>query len=181
MASASDGWKATLQPPADIVGFGSQITEEEAAAFRRDGYLIKHDFFAPAEVEAMQAHIAQIDSSFLTNNSGTDRGDHLYCGEITSVSSLFRSLPYRPEVKAAISSLLGGPAAVNSSQYFMKPARTGLGTNWHQVRTLSSLLWSMLLLMRLAACARKQGQPLLPSRGQHGRRGDVDRNESLRC
>jgi len=47
-------------------------------------------------------------------------------------SELFRALPFAPKVQAAIAQLIGDPVVLHLDQVFLKPARHGAGTNWHQ-------------------------------------------------
>ena len=78
---------------------------------------------------------------------------------IAVISRLFRSLLFKPEVKAALSELLGGPAGCSNGQFFTKPARTGLGTMWHQDNAYFHLpdpvdgiaMW----IVRLICCPRR--------------------------
>jgi len=47
-------------------------------------------------------------------------------------SELFRALPFAPKVQAAIAQLIGDPVVLHLDQVFLKPAKRGAGTNWHQ-------------------------------------------------
>jgi phytanoyl-CoA hydroxylase len=47
-------------------------------------------------------------------------------------SALFRALPFAPKVIAAVRQLIGDPVVLHLDQVFLKPARHGAGTNWHQ-------------------------------------------------
>ena len=67
-----------------------------------------------------------------TGAGGEGKGEMMYMATPAVISRLFRSLLFKPEVKAALSALLGGPVGSSYGQFFTKPARTGLGTMWHQ-------------------------------------------------
>eukprot|EP01047_Picozoa_sp_COSAG01_P074870 COSAG01_NODE_12649_length_1704_cov_1.520249_4_plen_172_part_00 len=55
--------------------------------------------------------------------------------KISECSLLCRALPWKDEVKACLTTLLGGdedPLEIMGDQMFLKPARTGQGTCYHQ-------------------------------------------------
>jgi len=47
-------------------------------------------------------------------------------------SDLFKALPFDERVVSAITALIGEPARLHLDQVFLKPAKDGAGTNWHQ-------------------------------------------------
>ena len=47
-------------------------------------------------------------------------------------SPLLRALPFTPKVADAVSRLIGDPYLLHLDQMFLKPARVGTGTSWHQ-------------------------------------------------
>jgi ectoine hydroxylase-related dioxygenase (phytanoyl-CoA dioxygenase family) len=47
-------------------------------------------------------------------------------------SDLFRALPFAPKVVEAVRELIGDPVVLHLDQVFLKPAKHGAGTNWHQ-------------------------------------------------
>lgn len=47
-------------------------------------------------------------------------------------SPLLRALPFADHVANAVSQLIGDPYLLHLDQLFLKPARIGTGTNWHQ-------------------------------------------------
>jgi phytanoyl-CoA hydroxylase len=47
-------------------------------------------------------------------------------------SDLFRALPFAPKVIEALRQLIGDPVVLHLDQVFLKPAKHGIGTNWHQ-------------------------------------------------
>ena len=117
-----------------------QLTPEQIAAFKTHGYVAVETFFNAEEVESMQAEVARLQRDGLLNNVATD-GDsktisqskrNLQLCPMYKHSTLFRALPFAPKVTEAISQLLGDPVALRLDQVFLKPARDGAGTNWHQ-------------------------------------------------
>jgi len=46
-------------------------------------------------------------------------------------SELFRAFPFQQKVKNAVGSLIGNPMGLLFDQIFLKPAKSGVGTNWH--------------------------------------------------
>eukprot|EP01046_Picozoa_sp_COSAG06_P048075 COSAG06_NODE_7115_length_2626_cov_1.981401_2_plen_228_part_00 len=118
------------------VGSGDTITTAEAQAYQRAGVLVKHDFFDVREVAAMQRAVREFKRRDLLHDMYTKvgpraDGEMKYMAAPATVSRLFRSLLFKPEFKAAIEALIG-PASTSVGQFFTKPARTGLGTQWHQ-------------------------------------------------
>jgi ectoine hydroxylase-related dioxygenase (phytanoyl-CoA dioxygenase family) len=47
-------------------------------------------------------------------------------------SEFFRALPFQQKVTQAIAKLIGDPVVLHLDQVFLKPARHGAGTSWHQ-------------------------------------------------
>src|SRR5262249_8580847 len=47
-------------------------------------------------------------------------------------SPLFRALPFTEKVVEAVRALLGDPLILPLDQVFLKPGKTGMGTQWHQ-------------------------------------------------
>jgi ectoine hydroxylase-related dioxygenase (phytanoyl-CoA dioxygenase family) len=116
------------------------LKSEEVRRFKEEGYASAPGFFSEREVAAMQADIARLQREGRLRNVATD-GD----GKTTSEtkrnlqlcpmyphSTLFRSLPFHPKVKEAVGQLLGHPLILRLDQVFLKPAKDGMGTNWHQ-------------------------------------------------
>lgn len=51
---------------------------------------------------------------------------------MSPVSPLFRTMPFDEKVVRAVRSLIGDPVVLHLDQVFLKPARHGVGTSWHQ-------------------------------------------------
>jgi phytanoyl-CoA hydroxylase len=116
------------------------LSEQQVRQFREHGYTSALKFFDTDEVAAIQAEVMRLQRLGLLRNVATD-GD----GKTTSASrrnlqlcpmyrhcTLFRALPFAPKVSEAISQLIGDPVVLRLDQVFLKPARDGMGTNWHQ-------------------------------------------------
>jgi phytanoyl-CoA hydroxylase len=116
------------------------VSDEQAAYFREHGYVAVPGFFNAREVAAMQAEVARFKEQGLVSNVATDED-----GETTSTtkqnlqllpihkhSDLFRALPFEPSVIEAVKSMIGEPYRLHLDQMFLKPAKNGSGTSWHQ-------------------------------------------------
>lgn len=116
------------------------FTEEQLAAYRRDGYLAFPGFFSPEETAEIRAELDRLVEVGLLRNVATE-GDgkteskakrNLQLCPASPHSPLYKALPYADKVRRAISELIGGDIAVRLDQIFLKPAGDGAGTNWHQ-------------------------------------------------
>jgi len=47
-------------------------------------------------------------------------------------SRLYRALPFHPRIVATVGALIGDPFVFYLDQIFLKPGKTGAGTDWHQ-------------------------------------------------
>jgi ectoine hydroxylase-related dioxygenase (phytanoyl-CoA dioxygenase family) len=116
------------------------LTDAQVKQFKEHGYTAEPRFFTAREVAAMQAEVARFLCEGLLRNVATD-GDgkthsqvkqNLQLCPMVHKSDLFRALPFEPRVVEAVSQLLGDPVLLHLDQIFLKPARHGAGTNWHQ-------------------------------------------------
>lgn len=116
------------------------VGDKEVREFREHGYSSAREFFTPEETAAIRAEVERLQRDGLLRNVATV-GDgktpssvkrNLQLCPMYMHSRLFRALPFAPKVKEAISQLLGGPVVLRLDQVFLKPAREGSGTNWHQ-------------------------------------------------
>ncbi len=117
-----------------------KFTQEQLAQYRSLGYVAIPGFFNANEIAAMRDDIERLKAAGLIRNVSTD-GDgvtastkmaNLQMVPISPHSDLFRALPFAPKVVAAIRQLIGDPVVLHLDQVFVKPARQGAGTNWHQ-------------------------------------------------
>ena len=116
------------------------LTEDQLRHFRAHGYVAVNDFWTPREVDAMRAELARLQQEGLLRNVTTE-GDgqtrsetrlNLQLCPMSPHSTLFRAMPFAPRVVEAVQSLLGDPVVLHLDQVFLKPARHGAGTSWHQ-------------------------------------------------
>lgn len=116
------------------------LTTEQVRQFQLHGYTSEPRFFDSDEMEAIQAEVQRLQRLGLLRNVATD-GDgktpstarrNLQLCPMYRHSTLFRALPFAPKVTEAISQLIGDPVVLRLDQVFLKPARDGMGTNWHQ-------------------------------------------------
>ncbi len=116
------------------------LTEDQVRQFREHGYVAVPDFWTPREVEAMRAELARLQGEGLLRNVTTE-GDgqtrsetrqNLQLCPMSPHSTLFRAMPFAPRAVEAVRALLGDPVALHLDQVFLKPARHGAGTSWHQ-------------------------------------------------
>lgn len=116
------------------------LTAAQVQQFRTQGYTTAETLFTSREVAAMQAELARLRADGVFRNVSTDGDGKTHSREKENLqicplyrkSSFFRALPFQPKVIAAIEALLGSPILLHLDQVFLKPARHGSGTNWHQ-------------------------------------------------
>ena len=118
----------------------STLSPEQLQFFKQHGYVAAPGFFTPVEARAMQLEIERFKRTGLVRNVST-AGDgktvstdkkNLQLCPMYDKSDLFKALPFDPRVVAAIKALIGEPARLHLDQVFLKPARDGAGTSWHQ-------------------------------------------------
>jgi ectoine hydroxylase-related dioxygenase (phytanoyl-CoA dioxygenase family) len=116
------------------------FTADQHTTFQRDGFFTVPNFYNAAEVRLLQSEIERLKANGLLRNVATD-GDgathsatkrNLQLCPCNPHSEPFRALPFAPKVVEAISELIGDPVRVRLDQVFLKPAKDGAGTNWHQ-------------------------------------------------
>lgn len=116
------------------------LSADQIARFQKQGYTTIADFFTGDEVAAMQAEIERFKRVGLLRNvamdgNGTTQSStrqNLQLCPMSPHSALFRALPFDPKVIDVVRSLIGDPILLQLNQVFLKPARHGAGTNWHQ-------------------------------------------------
>ena len=115
------------------------LTYDQVSHFKREGFVVVPDFFSSDELEALRAEIVRMHDEGQMRNVATleDRktrnndAQNLQLIPLDTRSDLFRALPFAPKVIESVRSLLGDPVVKILDQLFMKPAHTGLPTNWH--------------------------------------------------
>lgn len=117
-----------------------KVTQQQVEQFRTEGFCAVERFFDEHEVAAMQAEAARWQREGLLNNVRTE-GDgqtaskqkvNLQICPLNPHSPLFRAMPFEPRVTETIAALIGDDFVLHLDQTFLKPARHGMGTNWHQ-------------------------------------------------
>lgn len=116
------------------------FTEDQIQQFREHGYLAVPRFWTPDETAALQAEVERFKREGLLHNVATDGDGRTHSQTVANLqlcpmsphSALFRALPFAPKVTDAIRQLIGDPVVLHLDQVFLKPARHGAGTNWHQ-------------------------------------------------
>jgi phytanoyl-CoA hydroxylase len=116
-----------------------QLGAEQLARYERDGYFAIPDFFSKREVAAMVAELERFKREGLGRNVATDGDGQTHSRTrinfqiipLNDKSTLFRALPYHPKVVAAISQCIGDPFVRYLDQIFLKPGKSGAGTQWH--------------------------------------------------
>lgn len=115
------------------------VTDPQLAQFLQEGYAVFPNFFNAAELAALQAELARFKREGLGRNVATDGDGKTHSTTkinyqiipLNDKSALMRALPFHPKVIAVVSELLGGPFVRQLDQIFLKPGRTGAGTDWH--------------------------------------------------
>ncbi len=116
------------------------LTTAQIQHFRDYGYTTAPILFDASEIRAMRAELERFKQEGLGRNVAT-AGDGVTHSEtevnyqiipLNTKSDLFRALPFCPKVIACIGQLIGTPFVRQLDQIFLKPGRTGAGTDWHQ-------------------------------------------------
>lgn len=115
------------------------ITQEQVAQFQSEGYAVFPTFFSATELTAMLAELERFKREGLGRNVATEGDGKTHSTTkvnyqiipLNDKSALFRALPFAPKVVATVGKLIGTPFVRQLDQIFLKPGRTGAGTNWH--------------------------------------------------
>lgn len=116
-----------------------QLTNAQLAQFRSEGYTVFPHFFSDDELAALVAELERFKREGLGRNVATDGDGKTHSTTrvnyqiipLNDKSALMRALPFHPNVVAVVGQLIGNPFARHLDQIFLKPARTGAGTDWH--------------------------------------------------
>lgn len=124
------------------------LAAQQAQHFREHGFVTVPDFFSPRETAAIRAEVERLKREGYLRNVATD-GDgkttsqtlqNLQLCPMYRQSPLFRAMPFAEKVVEAVRQLLGDPLILHLDQVFLKPGKTGMGTNWHQDKPWQSRL-----------------------------------------
>ncbi|MBI2301636.1 MAG: phytanoyl-CoA dioxygenase family protein [Armatimonadetes bacterium] len=116
------------------------LTDAQIAQWREEGYCLVAEFWPAREVAGMRAELARLVRDGLLRNVATvgdgkthsDEVQNLQICPIWPKSDFFRAMPFAPKVAETVRLLVGDPVLFHLDQIFLKPARLGSGTNWHQ-------------------------------------------------
>lgn len=116
-----------------------QITDQQLTQFRTEGYAVFPTFFDADELAAMLVELERFKREGLGRNVATEGDGKTHSTTkinyqiipLNDKSSLMRALPFAPKVVEVVSQLIGAPFVRQLDQIFLKPGRTGAGTDWH--------------------------------------------------
>lgn len=103
--------------------------------FRDQGYLSLPQFYSVDEVAAMRTELTRLRNDGRFRNVAKDSAEpaaNLQICPMSPHSRLFRAMPFDDKVVAMVRALIGDPVVLHLDQVFLKPARRGVGTGWHQ-------------------------------------------------
>ena len=114
-------------------------TSEQITQFQNDGYTVFPQFFEPEEVRALVAELERFKREGLGRNVATDGDGKTHSTSkinyqiipLNDKSNLMRALPFHPNVVRVLGQLIGDPFVRQLDQIFLKPGRSGAGTDWH--------------------------------------------------
>ncbi|MBI3829540.1 MAG: phytanoyl-CoA dioxygenase family protein [Planctomycetes bacterium] len=116
------------------------LKAEQIQQFKREGYTVAPHLFDAREVAALQADIERLKRLGKLRNVATDGDGKTHSTQKVNLqicpmyreSTLVRALPFVPKVVEAVTSLIGDRVILHLDQCFLKPAKNGAGTSWHQ-------------------------------------------------
>ena len=122
------------------------LTEAQREQWIRDGYIAIDPFFTERETEALRKELermyeakreAGVSLNVAVQEDGAKRQDdgklkNLQLIPLNDKSPLYRALPFHPKAASIVEGLIGDRFRLHLSQSFWKPAREGIGTQWHQ-------------------------------------------------
>src|SRR5579871_825171 len=117
-----------------------KFSADQISHFKTEGWLAVPNFWTEQEVRAMRIELNRLRAEGKLRNVATD-GDgkthsqtraNLQLCPMWPHSDFFRAMPFAPKVAEAVGQLIGDPVVLHLDQVFLKPARHGSGTNWHQ-------------------------------------------------
>lgn len=108
------------------------LTRAEIARFRRDGFVVIHDVFSPAEVETfIRATEDPAIQEDLEIRKADERLAHLL--ELTTKHPVFKELARDLRLTRRVASLIGDDIQLQHSKLATKPREKGMGSfPWHQ-------------------------------------------------
>ena len=118
----------------------NHLSPAQIAAYHRDGFATCPGFFSDDDVAVMRGELDHLVEAGLLRNVHTEndgsthskKAFNLQICPLSPKSPTLRTLPFADKVVTQISALLGSDFYLRLDQIFLKPARHGVGTNWHQ-------------------------------------------------
>ena len=118
----------------------SVLTQLQIDHYHTDGFAVAPYFFDGDEVRMMQAEVQRLLETGLLRNTVDGRPGSAHREEkvnlqlcpVSPHSPLLRGLPFSAKIREAVSLLIGDDFHLQLDQIFLKPARHGTGTSWHQ-------------------------------------------------
>lgn len=115
------------------------LNPEQVKQWKEEGYVIVPDFFDTSEVDLMKADLERMIEEGHGRNPVTaqdgetpdEKRINFQIIPLNNKSPLFKALPFLPKVKESVKQLLGDNVVRFLDQIFMKPGKSGVGTNWH--------------------------------------------------
>lgn len=171
------------------------FTPAQIEHFRTQGWLAVPEFWTPEEVAAMRAELDRLKADGKLRNVATE-GDgkthsttkaNLQLCPMWPHSDFYRAMPFAPKVAPAVAQLIGGPVLLHLDQVFLKPARHGAGTNWHQDNAYFQIpdplhgtaLWTAVHDATVANGTMRVIPRVFDQTFEHGR--DPDSDHHIRC
>ncbi len=116
------------------------IQKHHVDRFQHEGWCAIEGFLDAREVAALATEVERFLQQGLVRNVRTEADGatpstqhvNLQLIPLFDKSTLLRALPFAPKVTMAVSELIGDPYLLHLDQMFLKPARVGTGTSWHQ-------------------------------------------------
>ena len=116
-----------------------EANAEQITQFRTDGYTVFPHFFEADELAALRSELERFKREGLGRNVATEGDGKTHSTTkinyqiipLNNKSNLMRALPFHPSVVRVLGQLIGDPFVRQLDQIFLKPGRTGAGTDWH--------------------------------------------------
>ncbi len=117
-----------------------RFSDEQIKQFQSEGYLAVPDFWDVQEVAAIQKELDNLKQQGKLRNVATEGDGKTHSEQKLNLqlcpmyphSSLFRAMPFSDKAVEAVQQLIGDPVMLHLDQVFLKPGKSGAGTNWHQ-------------------------------------------------
>ncbi len=109
------------------------LTDAQLRQYRNDGFLALPEFYDERETRALQQEVERLQAVGLLRDVSTDeQHSNLQLVATWRHSELLRDFPFHPKLADLVTQVVGAPAFLYFDQIFLKPARHGAGTSWHQ-------------------------------------------------